>query len=231
MGLVKKIIIVHGWTYSLYKWSSFIDRLEKSNIIVELLKVPGLTAPLHTPWTLNDYVQWLKRIIDQEKGKIILMGHSNGGRIAGAFVSQYPEKVAHLVLIDSAGVEYKSIFSKPRRFFFTLLSFIGKKVPLYETPRTFFQKLIRSTDYHLATPIMRQTMNNLISTDCMPYFTKITIPTLIVWGRKDTITPLSQGQKIHHLISHSTLEIIDTAKHSPHYTHTDDIYKIIKKIL
>ena len=230
MGIMKKIIIVHGWTYSLYKWNLFMDRLKKDAVSVTLLKIPGLTAPLHTPWTLSDYVLWLKKIIDQEKCKIILIGHSNGGRIAGAFSAQYPEKIAHLILIDSAGIIEQNIIGRLRRWFFKLLTNIGKKLPLYEKPRSFLQKLAQSSDYHYATPIMRHTMINLISTDCAPYFSKITIPTLIIWGEKDSITPITYRKKIQRLIPHSTLSVIKLSKHSPYYTHTEEVYKIIKKI-
>lgn len=228
---MKKIIIVHGWTYSLEKWVPFVNLLKKEKIPFELPKVPGLTTPLHTPWTLDDYVQWLKKIIDQEKEKVILIGHSNGGRIAGAFTSQYPEKIAHLILIDSAGIKDNSLFARSRRLVLKLLAYAGKKTPLYDAPRSFLQKLIRSTDYHQANPIMRRTMHTMISTDCAPYFSKIVAPTLIIWGGKDVITPIANGRKIHELIQHSTLTVIDSAAHSPYYTHTAEVYKIIKKIL
>lgn len=228
---MKKIYIIHGWTYSIYKWNPFIDRLKKEKIPVVLLKIPGLTAPLHTPWTLNDYVLWLKKIIDQEKEKIILIGHSNGGRIAGAFTSQYPEKIEQLILIDSAGIKENNLFARSRRFFFKLLARIGKKMPLYEKPRSLLHKLVQSTDYHRASPIMRKTMISLISTDCAPYFANITVPTLIIWGSKDKITPIVNGKKIHQLIKRSTFSVIDSAAHSPCYTHTAEVYKIIKGIL
>lgn len=228
---MKKIIIVHGWTYSLYKWNTFIDIIKKEKIPIELLKIPGLTAPLNAVWTLNEYVVWLKKIIDQEKEKVILIGHSNGGRVAGAFTSQYPEKIAHLILIDSAGIKDNSLCARSRRLVFKLLAYAGEKTPLYDTPRSFLQKLIRSTDYHRANPIMRHTMHNMISTDCAPYFSKIVVPTLIIWGGKDVITPIANGRKIHELIQHSTLTVIDSAAHSPYYTHTAEVYKIIKKIL
>jgi pimeloyl-ACP methyl ester carboxylesterase len=40
----------------------------------------------------------------------VLLGHSNGGRIALAFAEKYPDKVKQLVLIDSAGI-YHNEFS------------------------------------------------------------------------------------------------------------------------
>lgn len=228
---MRKIIIIHGWTYSIYKWNPFIDCLKKEKIPFELLKIPGLTAPLNTPWTLNDYVLWLKKSINREARKIILVGHSNGGRIVGTFTAQYPEKIAQLILIDSAGIIDNNVFARSRRLFFKLLAHVGKKMPLYDTPRSFLYKFAQAADYHKATPIMRKTMMSLISTDCAPYFAKITVPTLIIWGQKDQITPITQGKKIHQLIKHSTFSVIDSALHSPYYTHTTEVYKIIKGIL
>src|SRR3989338_4234164 len=104
MGIMKKIIILHGWAYSTDKWRPFIEELKKSGVKSKMIKIPGLTSPLDQVWNLDDYVEWLKKNLSKEKGKVILLGHSNGGRIALAFSAKYPEKVGKLILIDSAGI-------------------------------------------------------------------------------------------------------------------------------
>jgi pimeloyl-ACP methyl ester carboxylesterase len=74
-------------------------------------------------------------------------------------------------------------------------------------------------------------MNNLISTDLKPILSKIAIPTLIIWGREDKITPLSDGKLMHQLIEDSKLEIIENARHSPQFTHSNIVTNIIFNIL
>src|SRR5436309_1754011 len=100
MRNIKKIFILHGWTYSIERWEPFINELRKHGIEPEMLQIPGLTAPLDEVWRLDDYVEWLKEIVEKEKDKVTLLGHSNGGRIGLAFAAKYPDKVEKLFLID-----------------------------------------------------------------------------------------------------------------------------------
>src|SRR3989344_6868211 len=99
-----KLIILHGWAYSTEKWKSFLNLLEEDGVEYEMLKIPGLTAPLKRVWTINDYMGWLRKQVISYKLPVVLLGHSNGGRIAAAFAAKYPSKVSKLILIDSAGI-------------------------------------------------------------------------------------------------------------------------------
>ena len=96
-----KIIILHGWTYSFDKWNPFMSLLKSKGLNPYLLPIPGLTDKINKPWNIDDYVKWFWGKIEKEE-KIILIGHSNGGRIALNFSIKYLEKVAKLILIDSA---------------------------------------------------------------------------------------------------------------------------------
>ena len=58
--------------------------------------------------TLEEYVEWLRSKLADERD-VVLIGHSNGGRIAIAFADRYPEKISKLILIDSAGIVHKCI--------------------------------------------------------------------------------------------------------------------------
>src|SRR6185437_424542 len=105
----KKIIILHGWAYSTEKWKPFVEDLKKHEFTPIVLKIPGLTAPLENVWNIENYVEWLKKNLEKEDAKVILLGHSNGGRIALAFATQYPEKIDTLILIDSAGIYHNEL--------------------------------------------------------------------------------------------------------------------------
>ena len=47
-------------------------------------------------------------------------------------------------------------------------------------------------------------------------YRQISIPTLILWGREDTIVPLTHGERLHHAILNSRLIILDHCGHIPH---------------
>ena len=216
---MKKIIILHGWTKNLDKWNELIGALEKEGVNIDLLKIPGLTGSLEKVWKLVDYVNWLKNIVDKEKREVILTGHSNGGRIALAFTNLFPEKVEKLILIDSAGIYHNELPLKIKRAVFKTIAKIGKKLTSSKFLENLLYKIARESDYKNADDNVKQTMINLVSTDLKPILSQIQTPTLIIWGREDKITPLSDGKLMHELIKDSKLQIIKDAHLSPQFTH------------
>jgi len=225
---MKKIYILHGWAYSTEKWEPFLHTLKQNNIPYELLKIPGLTAPLNEAWTLDDYVAWLRKSIVNEKEKVILLGHSNGGRISLAFALKYPEKVSQLFLIDSAGIYHNEFSLWLKRLAFKNLARF-KKIAYNTVLKNILYKLAREDDYNKAAPFMKKTMQNLIESDLSDQLQKIEIPTTIIWGENDTTTPVVDAAVMHEKIKDSKLFIIINARHSPQFTHVNEVSDILIK--
>jgi len=226
---MKKIYILHGWTYKKDKWAPFVRGLEAMGYQVVFPNIPGLTGTLDKPWDLSHYVDWLRGILKNEAEPVILLGHSNGGRIAISYASKYPEKVSELILIDSAGIYHDDFFTNFKKSFFKIIAKVGKIFTQSETLRKILYKLIGVRDYERANPIMRETMKNLIKVDSLPDAKKINTPVLLIWGSADKVTPLSDGQSFASAFSNAKLHIVEEALHSPQVTHTDEVLSIIKK--
>lgn len=228
VGTMKKIFILHGWTYTADKWQKCITYMKSAGFDPVVLPIPGLTERTHIVWTLNDYVEWLKKKLREEgKEKAIIVGHSNGGRIALSFAAKYPEKLKRLILIDSAGIYHNELPIRLKRFFFRIIAKLGKKITSSTRLKNLLYKAARESDYKNATPQMKQTMIHLISCDLTPQLSKIKTPTLIIWGEYDTSTPLSDGKRMHNLIKNSQFYIVKEARHSPQFTHTEKVCKYI----
>lgn len=224
---MNKIIILHGWTKNLDKWKNFLANLDKKRITYEFPKIPGLTESLSDVWNLSNYVKWLKKITDKEKDKVILIGHSNGGRIALAFTNLYPEKIKKLILIDSAGIYHNELQHRIKIFIFKAIAKLGRKITPSRTLEDMLYKLAREGDYKRSDPIVKQTMINLLNSNKSLNISQISIPTLIIWGANDKITPLSDGIFMNSLIKNSKLKIIKDARHSPMFTHPNEVAEII----
>lgn len=228
---MKKVIILHGWTKTLSKWQGFLDALKKNGIKADLPKIPGLTRNLEKIWKLQNYIDWLKNITDKENGKVVLIGHSNGGRIVLAFTNQYPEKVEKLILIDSAGIYHNELLHRIKIFVFKIIAKIGKKITSSRVLEDILYKLAREGDYRKSDPIVKQTMINLLNSDKDLNISQISTPTLIIWGANDKITPLSDGILMNELIKNSKLKIIETSGHSPQYTNPLEVVNLIADFL
>jgi pimeloyl-ACP methyl ester carboxylesterase len=228
MGTMKKIYILHGWTYSLEKWDEFAKLLRQNGFDPVFLKIPGLTSESDEVWDLDKYSEWLGRELSKINGKVILLGHSNGGRIAVYFTAKHSGKVQNLILMDAAGIYHKELALQVKRFIFGSIVKIGKKFTSSETLKNLLYYLAGERDYQKASPNMKLSMVNLTHHDLTPFLSKIRVPTLVIWGQNDTVTSISDGKLMAKLIEGSKLIIIRGARHSPFYTHPAEVAQIIK---
>ncbi len=217
-----KLYIIHGWTYTTAPWTQTIAQLEKQGIEVEMLHVPGLTWPSKKVWTIEDYMRWADRKIP--KGAIAL-GHSNGGRILLNLCSEKPNKLKHLILLDSAGVYENDSKRDVARSLSKKLGFL-KNIPGLAK---IWHKLTGATDYARAPENMKKTLSNMLDSDKKLDLSKVTVPTSILWGAADTVTPPRQAEIMHQAIPHNTLVIHRDWTHAPYLSHPQELAKAIYK--
>ncbi len=222
---MKKLYIIHGWTYTTEPWNKTLEILRNEyDIKVEMLNVPGLTANSKKVWTIEEYVNWADRNIPDGA---VALGHSNGGRILLNLCSTKPEKLEHLVLLDAAGVyeenKKRDVSRKVSKIFAPL-----KKSALL---RKIFHKILGASDYERAPENMKKTLSNMLESDKNLDISKVKTKTTILWGEKDTITPLRQGEKMHGLIENSELVTYKNWTHAPYIVDPSGLARAINKAL
>lgn len=223
------LYIIHGWTYSIEKWAATVQELRNANINIVQLRVPGLTTNTSHAWTIDQYVKWLD---DELKGieKPIVLGHSNGGRIALHYALMYPKKLHHLILLDSAGIEISpKRLSRKRRIISSLARLFRplKHIPLVSKVA---YRLIGS-DYGAAPAHMKETLVNMFASDKDFDPSLVTTPTSILWGEGDHTTPVAMANVLHKKIHDSTLKIMPQWHHAPYVTHASELAKEIRAIM
>lgn len=221
-----KVFIVHGWTYTLDKWTELCAILRKSGMDVVQLHVPGLTAKSSEVWDIDAYVDWLS---EQLKGEVkpIVIGHSNGGRIALSYASRYPDALGKLILIDSAGVYHGDLVSKTKRGVFKAAAKIGKPLAHVPIAKKVFYNAIGAKDYYKAPENMKQTMANMLAADQKLDFSKVKVPVELIWGDHDSATPLADAHKLQRQLHGAPLSVIPGAGHSPYANHAQEVAEVI----
>ena len=63
---------------------------------------------------------------------------------------------------------------------------------------------------------MRETYLKIINEDLSDYLSRISLPTLIIWGKKDKLTPVKDAYLMKEKIIGASLEIIPDIGHNPH---------------
>lgn len=217
---MKELYIIHGWTYDATRWNKTIEILEKNNIKVHFLNVPGLTAPSKKVWTIDDYVDWANENIPDGS---IALGHSNGGRILLNLCAKNPEKLKHLILMDAAGIYEKN----PKKTIVKTIAKIGKPFKKIKFIDKVFHKITGSSDYGKAPENMKRTLENMLKSDKNLNISAVTTKTSIIWGKKDNITPPRHANKMNELLPNSTLKFFENWPHSAYISYSEELAKAI----
>jgi pimeloyl-ACP methyl ester carboxylesterase len=257
------IVILHGWGATTKSYDRLKPLLEEGGHSVVVFDLPGFGNEPAPPkgWSVDDYAEWVMEKIkkeldsrwslprsdlrggnDKAEGgndndrKIILFGHSFGGRIAIKIAAERSEGLAGLVLCDAAGVTPRP---KIKIALFNFLSKIGNAIfslPLLNILQPLARKFVywlsgERDYYYLQGGVMQKTFRKVVGEDLTSYLPKIHTPTLVVWGGKDKMTPLGDAYIIHRGIVGSKLEILGNIGHNPHREVPEKLADIVDKFI
>ena len=215
------VVFLHGWgaPVSVYpQLTGFVAGM----MPIAAPDLPGFggSDEPETPWGVEDYARLVIHFIEKlGLKKVLLMGHSHGGRVSVEIASRkdLPFSVTRLVLIDAAGVlPKKTLRQKLRQRRYKVCRAVLETPlcrALYPDALENLRRKYGSADYQNATPMMRQTLVRCVNTDMTPKMPQVRQPTLLLWGEKDTATPLSDGQTMERLIPGAALITIPEGGH------------------
>jgi pimeloyl-ACP methyl ester carboxylesterase len=211
------LLLLHGLFGALSNWQDVLNHFSKNyRVVIPLM-------PIFEMNILKLSVEGLSNYIDdfiEYKGfkKVNLLGNSLGGHVALVFLKKHPEKVNSLLLTGSSGL-YESAFgaSYPRK---------GDKAYLKERVSLTFYDPASTTDelvdevydtiqdkgkllriLTMAKSAIRHNMRK-----DLPNFH---VPTCLIWGKQDTITPPEVCDEFHELMPDSEKHFIDCCGHAP----------------
>jgi len=233
-GEGKVIVLIHGWGDDLNNFSKMQLNLSRSYKVISL-DLPGFgksSAPV-LGWSLDDFAGFIKDFITKLDIEVYAyIGHSNGGAILINGLANKTINAKKLVLIASSGIRSTDQLRKKA----ILVGAKIGKLPLKLFP-TSYQMKLRDKLYHAlksdanVTPELIQTFKKIVGQDASKDASKLELPTLIIYGREDKVTPPQYGQIYNKLIKHSKLEIIDGAGHFVHLQKAGEVEKIIEDYL
>ncbi|MBI3379877.1 alpha/beta hydrolase [Candidatus Gottesmanbacteria bacterium] len=235
------ILILHGWNLSSIKFVNLQQELQKKEYKVYSIDLPGfgITERPNKSLFLSDYVKYVKDFLIKKRiKKVILIGHSFGGRISIKLAAQNSELLSALILSGVPGINPVPTF---KILFFLILAKLGKfifSLPIFSSAkdlfRKFLYKLANATDYYNTNDYMLETFKNTVNESLVPYMEQISAPTLLLWGAEDKMVPVEIAEKMNKLIKNSKLVVIDEARHGVPWTHskefTDEVGKFLRKI-
>lgn len=230
----KLLVILPGWGGSKETWNDFI-KLAENDYDVLCIDLPcfGSEPCPNEVWGVEEYSSFVQKKLQKLGDKeVILLGHSFGGQIASYLVAHHPGVANQLVLSGAA-------IMRPRRpvyrALFGMLGEVGKmffSLPFMkkfrDAARSFLYKIARSPDYAKTSGVQRDIFKKVVRQDVREHLPSISVPTLVVWGQKDTYTPLRYGKKAARLIKGAKLHIVRGGRHGLHIQDPANLLAIIR---
>ncbi len=217
-GTGKDIILLHGWGQNIEMMKplgdNFCDRFR-----ITILDLPGFgeSEEPKEPWNIDKYELLLEEFLKKlEIKKPIVMGHSFGGRLAIRYSARNP--IEKLVLFGSPCIRIEEELP----FHVKVLKRL-KKIPGLNDFGEYMKQYIGSRDYKAATPIMRQTLVEVVNEDLSKYAREIEEPTLLIWGDHDDEAPLNEAKELEKIMVDAALIVLP----GTHYAYLENLVQVV----
>ncbi len=201
-GELSHIIMLHGWQQD-HSSMQLLGDLLSASYHVHIPDLPGFGAtPIHDgSWGSPEYAECVYDYMTQAGiSKAIVIGHSFGARVALRLAHAHPESVQSLIFIGGAGLPPIG-WRKFKR---------NAKLLLNRLKITKFA----SKDYRESGPL-RRTLVKIVNEDLSEQAGCVRVPTLLMYGSRDTETPPSLGKRFHGLIRGSQYIELEGKNHMP----------------
>ncbi len=230
---MKNIVLLHGWGANTKKLEPLAQSLRVKMWKVLIPELPGFDAPEpDIEWSLDEYAEYVSNFAKKAFGKekYYVFGHSFGGGIALKLAAKDKDPLKGVILCANRGI---SRGNPIKRGVFFLLAKAGKilmaVIPLANLWRKLLYKLAREHDYEKASSKMKVIFKKVISEDLKPLIPKIVLPVLVIWGRIDRITPVSDAYFLKKNLKNSKLLVYENFGHRLPYENPQAIASEIDK--
>jgi len=221
------LVFVHGWRDAKETWHQLISVLKLSNRCIALdLPNFGSSGQNAHITSLDTYAQTLGAFLKKlEIDQYVLVCHSMGGQIGMYGVGAGILSPVRLVLIAAAGVRDEKQAQK------TVLRGLSKPLRrlLPGTMKAKFYKKIGSDYDPSLSPVLKEIIANMLTSDVQSYASNISAPTLLIYGELDSSTPPRFGQKLHGLIKGSQYHEITGQDHWLHQRAAREVARYIQE--
>ena len=244
------VVLLHGFASSLYTWKDVLPALAAGHDVVAI-DLPGFGgSSIPRPLQATSYPGVVLAVMDRlGLDRASLVGNSLGGSVAVAVAGEHPERVDRLVVIDSAGFNFRA---RDRPWILRLVAAPGVAAAVERLPvrRRLVAAGLRQVFFHdelvteerideYAAPMLRpgaaRAAAELLAAPGPPDFaaliTRVRAPTLVIWGREDTWIPVEHAGRFTAAIPGATAVVLDACGHTPQEEKPADVAALLQRFL
>lgn len=255
-GNEELIIFLHGFPENSYAWHQQLPffaaqgfhALAPDQRGYNLSRKPKGIKPYIIDHLVADIATWIKQLTPQ---KVILVGHDWGGGVGWALAAKHPELVKKLVIMNMPhlAVMKKHLRSNFKQMLkswyvaFFQLPILPELACRFQNYRFLTSSLIRTANKNTFTseeiniyknawqqPYALTAMINWYRAfifDATRNYSDITVPTLIIWGKKDATLSAAMAKDSEARCTNGKLVMIDDATHWLHHEKPEVVNQLI----
>jgi pimeloyl-ACP methyl ester carboxylesterase len=200
-GAGPPLVLIHGLSGSARWWDPVLPLLAR-RFTCHLLNMPRFGKTLQPRQT----AEWLADWFDASAiGAATIVGHSLGGAAAARVAALRPDVADKLVLVAAAGIPSKRRLAA---YAIPLVLTLRATAPAFvarvalDALRTGPEALLRGTIYTTRADVREEARS-------------IRAPTLLIWGERDQLVPLTLADEWLAVIPHSRLIVLPGVGHMP----------------
>lgn len=251
------ILLIHGIGDNSTTWATVQARLaERFTVIAPDLLGHGQSEKPYADYSVAAYANRIRDLLSVlDVDRVTVVGHSLGGGVAMQFAYQFPQLVERLVLVGTGGITRDVNFllrlaSLPVGGEALALLRLPAVLPALQFAGKAAGRVLGSTRLGHDLPDMLRVLAGLPEPNALLAFTRTlravvdwhgqmitmlnrcylteSVPVQIIWGKHDTVVPISHARMAHEAMHGSWLEVFDDAGHFPFHDDPDRFIEVVE---
>lgn len=237
----KRVVLLHGWGCSTELMKPVAEALSKDMTVLAVdFPAHGRSSQPPEPWGVPEFAACLKELLTKLNFlPCSVIAHSFGGRVTIELASADADMFERIILTGAAGIRPQGDGKASQRTstYKRLKGWVetARKLRVFgDLPDKWQEALVQkygSKDYAALSPEMRKTFVKVVNYDQSDKLAAIRNSTLLVWGDKDSETPLWMGQQMEKNIPDSALVVLDGGTHFAYLEHAARFDAIARSFL
>lgn len=232
-GSGEPLVLLHGLFGALSNFKDLVDYFKQTNrVIIPLLPLYDLTL-LET--SISGLAKFVTKFVEHQGLRDVhLLGNSLGGHVGLVYSLKHPERVRSIILTGSSGLFENGMGETyPKR---GDREYIRKKTEMtFYDPKVATKELVDEV-YEIVNNRIKAIKIITLARSAIKHnlgdeLKDIKVPTCLIWGKNDTITPPMVAEEFKMLIPNSELHYIDKCGHAPMMEVPEEFNKILSTFL
>lgn len=228
------LLLLHGMLGDLSNWDAAIAALSEAGYRVLAPVLPVYDLPL-TKTSVGGLVDHARAFVETlELPPVVPVGNSLGGQVALIYALRHPGSATAMILSGSSGIYEQrvetDIMRRDSRDFIRERAAITFYDDVHVTDELVEEMYALVNDRVRAVRLikMARSAKNDTVTDRLH---TLDLPTLLVWGRDDVITPPDVAEEFHKRLPQAELHFIEECGHAPMIEQPDAFNRLMLHFL